>query len=110
MLSCFILLILVGAIFLFWREESELSCGLVAAIFTLCVVCLLIGTDTLPRDFFIRRGAWIFRRRGLGLSLEGLATLILIWAPFYLIVSHWVYPWRNRLMEAFDRRFGGRKR
>ncbi len=91
---------------LFLCENSSSARGVVSAMLGASLVCTLAQLlpewwEALPD---IHMGSGWRRRRITMLLATALAT-----AACYPLVSRWVYPLRDRMMEAFDRHYGKKR-
>ncbi len=107
MIAGLFLLLCATITLLFLLEHSETACACVSAMLTLFIIGTLILLGILPENIFATEGGGFIGRRhrcSLGLMLTVAGTALL-----YPLVNHVIYPLRDRIMEAFDRRYGGRR-
>ncbi len=96
---CYLLLVLAAITLMFLFEENTDSRFAVSALLGTGVLGLLVYL--LPEGVREHMPSSRFARRALGFF-----ALVPCVGLAYLVVAHLLYPLRNKLMDAFDQRWG----
>ncbi len=105
MIVCWFFLIAAAVALLFLFEESAASRWGISLLLGICLITAV--APLLPREWIeLIPGGYHGLGRG---NLRGYLGVTAGTLTCYPLVAHGLYPWRNRLMEAFDRWYSKRR-